>query len=421
MHVVEAWAASRGDGVTIAVVDSGVDTAHPDLKAKLVAGYDFADGDSNPDDDSTARDGSGATVKGHGTHVAGIAAAITDNATGIAGAAPGAKIMPVKAFTSGSGSLLGFTAVPDSIRYATNNGAKVINLSLGTFSTGVSIVGFIEAPCAEALQRGVLCVVAAGNNGDEPSGYPRDFPGLVVAAGTQQGGRTSFSQRADTKWSVMAPGQGIRSTIPVEDGGYADKSGTSMASPYVAGIAALAYAKLQPPPTSAGTQQVINAILDTAVEVRDVGAGRGRADAAAALGVPVATAASATGSTDDDGGAPVAAAPRSSNTPVGGVVSGGTAPSSGGGAPVAAPPPDEAAGQGLAPAAPAPTDEAADAEAAALLLKPRQASESPTAKAGPLAIAAIVAGLMVLGTGWWSGTAFAADRRSRRLKPFLHS
>lgn len=421
MRAPEAWSASRGDGVTIAIVDSGVDTAHPDLKDKLVAGRDFADSDDNPDDDSTARDGSGASVRGHGTHVAGIAAAITDNGVGVAGTAPASKIMPLKAFTSGGGSLLGFTAVPDAIRYAVNNGAKVINLSLGTFSTGVSIVGFIEAPCADALARGVLCVVAAGNSGDQDSGYPKDFPGLVVAAGTNRGTRAEFSQRADTQWSIMAPGQAIRATVPVEDGSYGDKSGTSMAAPHVAGVAALVYAKLKPPGSAAGTRQVIDAILGSAVVSKDPGAGAGLVDAAAALGVPVAASRPAAG-TDDGGGAPPTPARPASSGPVGGVVAGGgTAPARG---PAAAAPtattaaPTPVAEDGLAPLSQDATDEAADQEAAALL-QPRAAEPEPTAaETSTLGAAAIAAGLLVLGTGAWSGVAFADDRRRRRIKPF---
>lgn len=419
MHAPEAWSASRGEGVTIAVIDSGVDTAHPDLKDKLVGGRDFADGDDNPDDDSSARDGSGAPVRGHGTHVAGITAAVTDNGVGVAGTAPSARIMPLKAFTSGGGSILGFTAVPDAIRYAVNNGARVINLSLGTFSTGVSIAGFIEAPCAEALGRGVLCVVAAGNQGDEPSGYAKDFPGLVVAAGTNTGDRARFSQRADTQWSLMAPGQAIRSTIPVEDGSYGDKSGTSMAAPHVAGVAALVYGKLRPPATAAGTRQVIDAIIGSAVVSKDPGAGAGRADAAAALGVPVASAGPAPASAQDE--APGTTAPRSGSGPVGGVVAGG-APAASSPAPTTpgvAPAP--VADDGLTPLPEDATDEAADQTAAALLQPKKAEPQAAPASASTLAIASIVAGLLVVGTGAWSGLAFADDRRKRRLQPFQSS
>ena len=417
MHAPEAWTASRGDGVTIAIVDSGVDTAHPDLKDKLVAGRDFADGDDNPDDDSSARDGSGAPVRGHGTHVAGITAAITDNGVGIAGVAPASRIMPIKAFTSGSGSILGFTAVPESIRYAVDNGAKVINLSLGTFTTGVSIIGFIEAPCADALRRGTLCVVAAGNDGDRTSGYPKDFPGIVVAAGTARGNRAGFSQRADTQWSIMAPGQTIRSTVPVEDGSYGDKSGTSMAAPHVAGQAALVYAKLKPPATAAGTRQVIDAIIGSAVVSKDPGAGAGLADAAGSVGVEVAASAP-TSSGDDDGG-PATTAPRSASGPVGGVVTGDAPAATSGPAPTSpGPAPAPVADDGLTPLPEDATDEAADQEAAALL-QPKQAAPEPTAtKTSTLGAAAIAAGLLVLGTGAWAGVAFADDRRRRRVKPF---
>src|SRR5207248_2655146 len=127
--------------------------------------------DDNPDDDSQQKDGEGKVVQGHGTHVAGIAAAITDNGVGIAGVAPAAKIMPLKVFpTSPNAPLVDvLTAVPNAIRYAVDNGAKVINLSLGDALPGNALVGTIETPCANAYQRGALCVVASGNSGDNSS------------------------------------------------------------------------------------------------------------------------------------------------------------------------------------------------------------------------------------------------------------
>lgn len=290
VNAPSVWAQkTRGAGVTIAIVDSGVDLDHPDLKGKLVAGRDFADSDNNADDDSELNDSDGKSVKGHGTHVAGIAAAITDNKVGVAGVAPDAKIMPLKVFTSGSSGVLGFAAVPNAIRYAVDNGARVINLSLGTFESDVPLVGFTQTPCADALQRGALCVVASGNSGaSEPSGYPRDYPGLIVTANTEAGTHASFGQKADTQWALSAPGQGNWSTVPVEQGGYGEKSGTSMAAPHAAGVAALLFAAMNPPQDAEGVQMVIDRMLSTARPMGDTGTnGAGRVDAAAAAGVPV--------------------------------------------------------------------------------------------------------------------------------------
>ena len=288
INAPSAWRKTRGAGITIAVVDSGVDVDHPDLKPKLLQGYDFGDNDDNPDDDSQLEDGNGVKVQGHGTHVAGITAAATDNGLGVAGTAPDAKILPIKVFPSKSGSL-GFTAVPSAIRYAVQQGARVVNLSLGTFDTGVSLIGLTQTPCSEALQAGTLCVVASGNaGGDQASGYPRDYPGLVVTANDDKGQHSSFGQKADTQWSLSAPGVGIYSTVPVEMGGYATLQGTSMAAPHAAGVAALAFAAMNPPKTSAGVREVVQKLLETAKPMGNTGTnGAGIIDAAAALGVPV--------------------------------------------------------------------------------------------------------------------------------------
>ena len=221
-----AWTKATGQGVTIAIVDSGVDVDHPDLRGHIdfENSRDFACGDNNPDDDSTVRDGNNVLVKGHGTHVAGTAAAITGNNVGVAGMAPNSRIMALKVFATNNScnaSLLNnpFSAVPDAINWAVSHGAKVINLSLGTFSFGGGIIGFIETPCRNAFTAGALCVVAAGNDGEsKSSGYPRDLPVLNVTANGPDGRHAQFGQRADTMWGVSAPGPASsargRSTTP---------------------------------------------------------------------------------------------------------------------------------------------------------------------------------------------------------------
>lgn len=274
-----AWEASAGDGVVIAVVDSGVDMQHPEFEGKLTQGYDFADNDPDPDDDSELEDGAGVKVKGHGTHVAGIAAAHANNGEGVAGVAPAARIMPLKVFPS-RGSTLGFTAVPQAIRYAVDQGAQVINLSLGTFETGVSLVGFTQTACADAFQRGALCVVASGNSGaNNGSGYPRDYQALLVTANDKKGERSGFGQRADTQWAVSAPGVEIHATWPLEDGGYATLQGTSMAAPHAAGAAALLFAQ------GLSNRDVVDRLMQTARPNGPRGdVGAGIIDVAAALG-----------------------------------------------------------------------------------------------------------------------------------------
>lgn len=280
-----AWTVTRGGDAIIAVIDSGVDVDHPDLRDKLIIlpGSDFGDGDDDPDDDSETTDGAGSRVKGHGTHVAGTAAAITDNGIGVAGVAPSSPIMPIKVFgTSDQNLALVVTRITRAIRFAVDNGARVINLSVGTVQ-GVNVVGLLETPCTEALGRGALCIVAAGNGGNRPSGYDRDFNGVIVTANDENGRHAAFGQHADTKWAVSAPGVGIWSTWPVEEGEYAAIQGTSMATPHVAGVAALLFAQ------GLGAEEVAEQIVATADPMPEPRVnGAGRVNAARAVGAPVA-------------------------------------------------------------------------------------------------------------------------------------
>lgn len=231
----EAWNISRGKGVTIAIVDTGVDTEHPDLKNKMVAGYNVLDRSSNPRDDN-----------GHGTHCAGVAGAETNNATGIAGMAPDAKIMPIKALNSGGGG--SDALVAEGVVWAVDHGAQIVSLSLGTPEESAPL----KDACAYAAVKGVLVVAAMGNAGNGDKNYPAAYPGvLAVGATDEQDKEADFSQYGE--WiSVCAPGTGIYSTFPtynvtLNDDGYpteyAALDGTSMATPMVAGVAALVKAK----------------------------------------------------------------------------------------------------------------------------------------------------------------------------------
>lgn len=410
VNAPSAWAKTRGGGVTIAIVDSGVDVDHPDLRPKLdlANSYDYGDEDSNPDDDSTLKDGAGVLVKGHGTHVAGTAAAATDNGVGVAGVAPDSRIMAMKVFPS-SGSTLSFASIPRAINDAVDRGAKVINLSLGTFDTGVSLVGFTQTPCANALQRGVLCVVAAGNSGaGQASGYPRDYPGLMVTAHDRNGKHAGFGQKADTQWSVSAPGVEVFSTVPVESGGYANKQGTSMAAPHAAGVAALVYAALKPPATAAGARMVIDAILSGARGHSDVGTwGAGSIDAAGALKVPVVAAAGASQPATQGG------------STQGGTAAGGTTKRSGGTSSGAATSAPEATQPGAAadPGAPDPNKRDTKGIQLAGADTADETTETP-AKDGAKATLYAIAGAMVLLSGGWTLSNYTKGLKSKRLKPF---
>jgi len=219
----EGWGYNQGLGSTvIAVVDSGIQLNHPDLDAKIVAGYDYVD------DDTAADDGNG-----HGTHVAGIAAAETNNGIGIAGTCPNCKLMPVRVLDN-SGA--GYTSdVAAGILLAANNGAKVINLSLGGTSTNATLENAVN----QAWSKGAVVVCAAGNNGDK--GNPIMYPGyyancLAVGATTSTDARATYSEYG-TWVDIAAPGSGIYSTY--KGSAYTSLNGTSMASPHVAGVAGL--------------------------------------------------------------------------------------------------------------------------------------------------------------------------------------
>lgn len=216
----DAWDVTTGsDSIVVAVIDTGVDLDHPDLAAKIVPGYDFANDDDDPDDDY-----------GHGTHVAGIAAAVTNNGSGVAGLSWGARIMPLKVLdSSGSGWI---SDVASGITYAADHGAQIINMSLGSYASS----GVMSDATDYAHDHGVFIAAAAGNDGDNTLLYPAANEHVVgVAAITSSDARAYFSNYG-SHVDVAAPGVSIYSTYP---GAYASFSGTSMATPFVSGLAAL--------------------------------------------------------------------------------------------------------------------------------------------------------------------------------------
>jgi subtilisin family serine protease len=232
--------------VVVAVVDTGVDYTHPDLDANIwtnpgeiagdaidndgngfiddIRGWDFINNDNNPMDDDS-----------HGTHVAGTIAA-ENNAIGNTGVAYNAKIMPVKVLGPNGGSS---TAVAAGIRYAANNGAKVINLSLGGGSASTAMT---EAIRYAVETKGATVVIASGNEGRTRPSFPASLTntwGISVGAVDRNSRLASFSNRAgqQTVDYVVAPGVNVLSTTP--NNTYSSYSGTSMATPHVAGVVAL--------------------------------------------------------------------------------------------------------------------------------------------------------------------------------------
>lgn len=211
--------------IKIAILDSGILASHPEFAGRILPGYDFVNDDADPHDDY-----------GHGTHVAGIAAAGVNNGIGMIGVCPGCSIIPVKVLNqSNQGTWAGVAA---GIVFAVDAGANVINLSLG----GTSIAQAVEDAVRYATEKNVLVVAAAGNARSNAPFYPAALDDVVGVAATRND---------DTRWSLSnygpfvelsAPGYAIYSTYNNLDNayrGYNYMSGTSMASPHVAGLAAL--------------------------------------------------------------------------------------------------------------------------------------------------------------------------------------
>jgi subtilisin family serine protease len=285
----QAWSLSTGAGVTVGVVDTGVNLAHTDLAGQIApGGYDFVDGDSDPTDQN-----------GHGTHVSGTIAAAADNGLGVAGVAPGAKVLPLRALNAnGSGSMANVAA---AFAYAGQRGVPVVNASLGG--------GYSQTVAnAIAAYPHTLYVVAAGNDGaDDDNASTAEFPCALPLANVLCVGATdshdqpaSFSNYGARSVDLYAPGVNILSTYYSSSTSYAYMSGTSMATPHVAGAAALVFAA--DPGVSAA--QVKAALLSTADPVpalssRSVSGGRLDAGAAVAsiLGVTPEAAAPPTPST----------------------------------------------------------------------------------------------------------------------------
>ncbi len=230
----EAWAVTTGSSATkIAILDTGIDQSHPDLQAKLVGNKNFSS--SKTFDDKY----------GHGTHVAGSAAAITNNGIGVAGTCPDCSLLNVKVLgDNGSGY---FSWIANGIIWAADNGAKVINMSLGGSSGSAALSDAVNY----AWKKGVVVVAAAGNSSTSQLFYPAAYPNVIAVAATDRNdAMASFSNYGASWVDVAAPGVDIfstatdhRSTIWRSAPSYGTISGTSMASPHVAGIAGLVWSK----------------------------------------------------------------------------------------------------------------------------------------------------------------------------------
>jgi subtilisin family serine protease len=239
VRLPQAWQRSRGSSaVTVAVLDTGVDRTHPDLRRAIAGAYNAVSGTTSVTDEI-----------GHGTAVAGVAAAETDNGRGIAGAGFDTSLLAVKVATPGKAGVIYGADLARGIRWATDQGADVINMSLGGPNADVAMRDAV----AYAAAKGVVLVAAAGNDGDTVRSYPAALEGVIAVGATDGPRRALFSSYGG--WvDVAAPGRGIYTTLA--GGGYARWDGTSFAAPIVAGQAALLLAR-RPGATPARVESVI--------------------------------------------------------------------------------------------------------------------------------------------------------------------
>ncbi|PPT81405.1 peptidase S8 [Xanthomonas arboricola pv. zantedeschiae] len=315
INVRPAWDKATGKGAVVAVIDTGV-TAHPELSANMLAGYDFIsdafiarDGNARDTDATDLGDwaaanecGSGASASSsswHGTHVAGIVAAAANNGAGTAGVAFNAKVLPVRVLGRCGGYL---SDIADAIVWASGGTvsgvpanptpARVINLSLGGIG---SCSTTLSNAIASAVSRGTSVVVAAGNsNIDVSQSVPANCPNVIaVAATTSAGAKASFSNFGQGV-DIAAPGQAILSTLnsgstAAGSPSYAVYSGTSMAAPHVAGVVALMQSVALNPLSAASVEAMLKSTARALPVACPQGCGAGLVNADGAVAAVIAS------------------------------------------------------------------------------------------------------------------------------------
>ncbi|MFE9554847.1 type VII secretion-associated serine protease mycosin [Streptomyces sp. NPDC006692] len=283
MHTQQAWRTTKGKGITVAVLDTGVDAGHPDLAGQVLPGTDLVGFGAGQGSRDWAR---------HGTAMAGIIAGHghgAGNESGVLGIAPEARILPVRVILESTDPARKQAretkggALADGIRWAADNGAGVINLSLGDDSASAHPEPAEDAAIQYALGKGAVVVASAGNGGDQGDhiSYPAAYPGVIaVAAVDRNGTHASFSTR---RWYATVSAPGVDVVIADPDRKYYEGWGTSAASAFVSGAVALVRS-VNPGLTPA---QIKTLLADTARDApqggRDDARGYGMVDPAAAL------------------------------------------------------------------------------------------------------------------------------------------
>lgn len=271
INVEQAWDETKGDGITVAVIDTGVSKV-PDLKlTKFVKGYDFVNNKDDASDDN-----------GHGTHVAGTIAQSTNNGYGVAGIAYQANIMPLKVLSGSGGGTI--ADIAEAIKFAADNDADVINMSLG----GGGASNMIEEAIKYAHSKGVVIIAAAGNEGRNSSSYPARYPDVMSVSATDAAGDKASYSNFGAGVDISAPGGSetgkiIQNTVDPSSGEsvFVGFQGTSMAAPHVAGVAALVRATGVEDPT-----EVVNILKQSSRRVQEDHLnhfGAGHLDAGAAV------------------------------------------------------------------------------------------------------------------------------------------
>lgn len=275
----QAWdlTTGRADQI-IAIIDTGVNNNHPDLKAKMLPGYNFIANNTNSSDDH-----------GHGTLVAGAAAAIGNNAEGVAGVAFANWVLPVKSLDSaGSGS---HSSIANGITWAADNGARIINLSLGSPSSSRTLQNAVNY----AWNKNVVLIAAAGNSGVNETIYPAAYTNVIGVSALDSNDRLPSWATYGDHVALSAPGVSILSTT--RGGGYGASSGSSFSSPLVAGSAGLILA-VNPALSNAEVNDILQSTADDlGAQGYDIYYGHGRVN-------PAAAAESAGGASSEDTTAP---------------------------------------------------------------------------------------------------------------------
>jgi serine protease len=254
INVEQAWDETKGDGITVAVIDTGVSKV-PDLKAtKFIEGYDFVNDRVDASDD-----------QGHGTHVAGTIAQSTNNGYGVAGIAYEAKLMPIKVLAASGGGTI--ADIAEGIKFAADRGANIINMSLG----GGGESKLMQEAIDYAHKKAVVIIAAAGNSNQNASAYPARYPHVISVAATDAAGQKAPYSNFGAGVDIAAPGGSntgkiLQNTIDPRTGesAFLEFQGTSMAAPHVAGVAALIEASGVSEP-----EQVRQVLLQSARKVQE--------------------------------------------------------------------------------------------------------------------------------------------------------